>query len=372
MFKSPKKQFPTFNYRDISYQKCHAYFFVVDWSNKATEQAARLASFRPSNGTRSITGGSIIGKMANLTENRNYTTAQTLHCVPRHYGLYEKTFILAANIPLSVIAFLGNILIIAALQKVSMPSLHSASRIMFRSLAITDLCVGLITQPLFVSYLISIEHSERCHYLRILLFTIGALFSAVSCLTLAAISADRLLALSLGLRYRHVVTLRRVRVIVIICWFYCGSAAVIFIYNEHAQEALASLMVLLCVLTSTFCYTKIYLKLRRHQAQVQSHVSQGQTNGGCIPLNIAWYKKTLSSALWVQLTLVVCYLPFGIAVAIFAITGLSTPSFDFAWDVSFSFLMLNSTLNPFLYCWKMKGVRKAVKDTVKKIYCSSS
>ena len=89
-------------------------------------------------------------------------------------------------------------------------------------------------------------------------------------------------------------------------------------------------------------------------------------------MNIARYKKTVSSVLWVQLTLVACYLPFGIAVAIFAITGLSTPSFDLAWDLSLSSVMLNSTLNPFLYCWKMKEVSKAAKDVLKKMYCSSS
>ena len=48
-------------------------------------------------------------------------------------------------------------------------------------------------------------------------------FYGVSVLTSAAISVDRLLALLLGLRYRHVVTLRRVRV-VIICFRLIGAS----------------------------------------------------------------------------------------------------------------------------------------------------
>ena len=307
----------------------------------------------------------IIGKMANLTLDGNHTTIQELYCVPRLYGLSGKIFIYVANISLSFTAFLGNTLIIAALQRVS-ASLHSPSRALFLCLAISDLCVGLITQPLFVSYLISIDHSERCYYPRLLFYTIGAIFSVLSCLTLAAISIDRLLALSLGIRYRHEVTLRRVRVVVITCWFCGGSVAVAFASNETVAQVFFSLIVLLCVLTSTFCYTKIYLKLRHHQAQVQSHVLQGQ------PLNMARYKKTVSSALWLQMTLVACYLPFCIVVATFAITGVATAFFDFAWDLSVSFLSLKSTLNPFLYCWKMNEVRQAVKDKIKKIDCSSS
>ena len=150
--------------------------------------------------------------MANLTEKSNYTTIQEWYCATRRYGTDEKMFIVALNILLSTTAFLGNILIVAALQKVS-TSLHLPSRLLFRCLAVTDLCVGLTAQPLLVSYLMSPDNSKRCYYLRILFFTIGGYFSALSCLTLAAISIDRLLALLFGLRYRQIVTLRRVGVI---------------------------------------------------------------------------------------------------------------------------------------------------------------
>ena len=309
--------------------------------------------------------------MANLTEKLNYTTIQEWYCETRRYGIDEKIFIVALNILLSTTAFFGNILIVAALQKVS-TSLHLPSRLLFRCLAVTDLCVGLTAQPLLVSYLMSPDNSKRCYYLRILFYTIGGYFTALSCLTLAAISIDRLLALLFGLRYRQIVTLRRVAIIIMICWFCCGSVVLVFMYSEHVAQAFTSLILLLCVVASTFCYTKIFLTLRHQRNQVQDFVPRGRTKNGGKPLNIARYKRTVSSALWLQLTLVACYLPFGIAVAIFAMTGLSSPSFDFAWDVSLSFLLLNSTLNPFLYCWKMKEVRQAVKDTIRQFCCLSN
>jgi len=58
--------------------------------------------------------------------------------------------------------------------------------------------------------------------------------------------------------------------------------------------------------------------VRQHQAQIQEHVQQGQPNEQTLPspLNIAKYKKTVSSIAWVQLALVACYFPFGIAVAL--------------------------------------------------------
>ena len=59
---------------------------------------------------------------------------------------------------------------------------------------------------------------------------------------------------------------------------------------------------------SSLCYTNIFLNaVRRSQIHVQGQVKQA------IPLYLARYRKTVHIALWVQVTLVVCYLPLGIA-----------------------------------------------------------
>ncbi|CAH3173998.1 unnamed protein product [Porites lobata] len=53
------------------------------------------------------------------------------------------------NILLSITASLGNFLILIALRKVSVTSLHPPTKLMFQCLAVSDLGVGLISQPLF-------------------------------------------------------------------------------------------------------------------------------------------------------------------------------------------------------------------------------
>jgi len=132
-------------------------------------------------------------------------------------------------------------------------------------------------------------------------------------------------------------------------------------------------MIILCILTSIISYIKIYLRLRHHQIQLQENQQQqGQPpNGGEIPLNIARYKKTVSSIAWVQLALLVCYLPFSV-VNILSFHDVLHVDLGSASDVTFSFLFLNSSLNPILYCWKIKDVRQAVKDTIKFNCCVSS
>ena len=306
--------------------------------------------------------------MVNLTNYGNHTPIQEYFC-PAGLKTHHKIFILTLNIPLSSIAFLGNALIIAALQKVS--SLHPPSKLLLGCLATTDLCVGLISQPLYIALKMSTEHSERCHYLKMLFETIGSMFCAVSLLTLTAISVDRLLALVLGLRYRQVVTLGKVWILVVSFWFFSTAAAVIVSYNFHIGISIACIGVLMCTVTSIFCYTKIYVRLYRHQATVQDRTHRGKLNGGRIPLNIVRYRRTVSSALLIKLTLLVCYLPYGIFVGIVAITGLhiKSESLNFAWAVTVSLLLFNSSLNPFLYYWTMREVRQAVKDTIRQ-FCS--
>ena len=122
-----------------------------------------------------------------------------------------------------------------------------------------------------------------------------------------------------------------------------------------------------------FSYTKICLKLRHHQCHVLSHSHRGQPNEGGIPLNIARYKKTVSSIAWVQLALVICYLPFIIFLPV--TTYLEVwPGVGVFIDFEFSVTLVyfNSSLNPILYCWKIKEVRQVVEDTVKNVCCLSS
>ena len=66
----------------------------------------------------------------------------------------ELIFLLVLNISVSITAFLGNSLILVALQKES--SLHPPSKLLYRNLAITDLCVGVIVEPVYVAYFMSV------------------------------------------------------------------------------------------------------------------------------------------------------------------------------------------------------------------------
>ena len=156
----------------------------------------------------------------NLSGDGQQKAIGELNCSPDLTpGLHgQLIFISILNTFMSVNAFLGNALILIALQKEW--SFHPPSKLLLRSLTITDLSVGLISEPLTVTSWVSIANGHRnmCRYASAVGFLTANIFCGVSVLTLTAISVDRLLALLLGLRYRQVVTLKRTYVIAITFW----------------------------------------------------------------------------------------------------------------------------------------------------------
>ena len=296
-------------------------------------------------------------------------TYKVLACSPSSViGLQQQSiYFSAVNVFLSITAFLGNFLILVALNKET--SLHPPSKLLYRCLATTDLLVGLVTQPLYATYWISLvrENWSLCRYagdgIQISSYTL----CGMSLLTLTAISADRLLALLLGIRYRQTVTLKRTCIMTATFWILSVATGSISISHTRITRWYSIIVIPLCSVISIASYTSIFCTLRHHQAQVHDHVQQqpSQTN----VLNMARYRMAVNSALWVQLTLVVCYVPQLIMLLVIT-NRKNISSHVIVIDTITNILTyFNSTLNPFLYCWKAREVRQAVKQTIRQTLC---
>ena len=261
---------------------------------------------------------------------------------------------------------MGNAVILIALYKVS--SIYPPTKLFFRCLAITDLCVGLFVQPVYATEIMSrtIKINMNILLTKNLRIASAWILCGVSSITSTGISVDRFLALLFGLRYRHVVTLRRVRVVIICFWLIGVLCGALWVWREDISFKVTFIFLSLGLFTAIFCYTSIHIKLRYYKTRVQDNAPQGQANGRKIPLNIARYRKSVSSVLWVQLALVACYAPWGIVVVLYV----NEIESDVAWLVSETLVYLNSSLNPILYCWTIRVVRRAVKDIIRQSTCS--
>ena len=282
-------------------------------------------------------------------------------------------FLSILNILPSITASLGNTLILVALHKET--SLHPPTKLLFQCLAITDLCVGVITQPFYAVTLVSSVTTgmsrQLIYYRSILLRGSGFVLSQISICTSTSLSVDRLQALLSGLRYRHVVTLPRVRAVITCFWLISISVGSISFWNGSITVIAGFWLTVCSLTTSAICNSTIYYKLRQHQLQM-SPLSQGQPRGRQIPLNIARYKNSVSNVIWVQMALLTCYIPMLIVIILMASGQIPERQTEFAGHVARTCVYMNSSVNPILYCWKIRSVRKAAKDTIKQLNCCKS
>ena len=305
----------------------------------------------------------------NLTHDGNKEMLYAdLFCLPESTaGIKNQLIFLAAlNIFLSITALLGNSLILAVLRKES--SLHPPSKIMFQNLAIADFCAGIIAEPVIAICWLSVVNKrwDICRFALIATHITGYILGSTSLFTLTTISVDRLLALLLGLKYRQVVTLKRTGLTIAISWAVSIVSTTFYFWNYVITSWISSVAISLCLCTSFFSYSKIFLTLRHHRVRAQDHVNQ-QQQSQAIPMNIVRYKKAVFVTLWAQITLLVCYLPHGIVEA-FTQRGLSSTIF-LARSFTATLVYLKSTLNPIVYCWKMTEVRRAVIELIRDLFC---
>ncbi|XP_022810109.1 melanocyte-stimulating hormone receptor-like [Stylophora pistillata] len=296
-------------------------------------------------------------------------TYQELVCSSYFIGGLQKQSIHLAvvNMILSLTAFLGYSLILVALHKES--SLHPPSKLLYSCLAITDLLVGLITQPLYAIHRMStaFEHWNLCRYTGGAVSVTSYALCGVSFLTMTAISVDRLLALLLGLSYKQIVTLKRSYIFLAVVWVSSGAVALCYILDHPISLWYMYFMTPSCLVILLVSYSKIFRTLSHHQAQVQDNVQQqaSQTN----TLNIARYRKALHSALWVLSALVVCSTPSYLLEIVKNRKKTFSSDLVVIREIALTLLYFNSTLNPFLYCWKIREVRQAVQQTIRRVLC---
>ena len=308
----------------------------------------------------------------NITENAEEKTYERLFCSQeitagiRGYLIFISAF----NVLLAICSSLGNILILIALHKET--TLHAPSKLFLRSLAITDLLVGVISEPLTITYWMSAvrKRQDDCYNALFTSFIASYLLCGMSLLTLTAISVDRLLALTLGLRYRQVVTVKKACAFVIMFWIVSIIFSAMYAQNVRITIWYSHIVIPVSFFTSVSSYTKIFWELHRHERQVRGNIIQREqsSNSSSAPLNISQYRKGVSSVIWLQVAVAVCYLPHGIITALWTYSGQSS-AITVLRQLTLALVYFNSTLNPLLYCWKISEVRQLLKELLRRSFC---
>ena len=258
-----------------------------------------------------------------------------------------------------------NIVTIFTIHKTS--AMAKTLKTLLLSLAFSDVAVGLFSQPIYTFFLVKWLQLENinCNTYQVLNIS-GYLFSTASFLGVVAVSVDRFLAVHLHLRYQELVTHKRVVVVVIGKWLCSAFVSSITLWGlPSARNIIESVVAAFGFIITIVVYTRIYLTVRRHKNQIHSLQVQEVAHSDEIKHFIVLVKST-ASIFYVCLLLLICYLPFLICTAVIRIYGSSIALKQF-FLYSMTLIFLNSSLNPVVYCWKMRHVRHAIVNILRKM-----
>ena len=264
---------------------------------------------------------------------------------------------------LSYTAIMLNIVTLHAITKTS--SMPKTLKTLLLSLTVSDVGVGLLVQPFYTSLLVKwIQQSIPSCSTYKAFFVISDLFTFASFFGVVAVSVDRFLAIHLHLRYQELVTHKRVVAVVISIWVLSLFLSMLYFWVPPDVLLLFWCVIILFVLVlSAMVYIRIYLAVERHKNQIQAlQIQQLPENDEMA--NFASLIKSAVSTFYVFLVFLVCYLPCAISFATLKIFGPSIALKKFLL-FSLTLLFLNSSLNPVIYCWKMRHIRHAIMDILR-------
>ena len=258
-----------------------------------------------------------------------------------------------------------NIVTIHAIRKTAL--LPKPLRTLLLSLAASDVGVGLLVQPLYISTLVSRLNQKRIGCISYKGWSVVITFFCISSLlNVVTISVDRFLAVYLHLRYQELVTHKCFIAAVISIWLLSAiiSSSVFWDPLLFSSQVIRLVIVFVCLIIYW-----IYIVLKRHKNQIQGlqiqEVQQGVQNGDL--LNFLKLRKSAPGTFYVCIVFMICYLPSYILSFLLLARLLSPISFYKASLNTTTLLFLNSSLNPVIYCWKMGPIRRTLVDIMQGI-----
>ena len=271
-----------------------------------------------------------------------------------HYDL--NISIIVINTPFAIFAVLSTLLIVITIGKSQ--ELRVPANILLGSLAVTDLLVGLITQPLFITWRLMLHYpsticnSEVVHSLYECFLHLCA---GGSFLSLAYLSTDRFLAVSKPLHYRANVTTTQAARNMVILWL-AWIGIVVLRYSgidEETNQTITSVIAGTLVIYLVAAQIALIVSVKRNS--IHDLLSEGNAT-------VIASKREARIALtivYIFLALLVFLLPAVVVQIVLGFTSSNKSKTEL--NLAISALLINSSVNPLIYFWRGRDLRKAAR-----------
>ena len=279
--------------------------------------------------------------------------------------MIPKSVLYALLIPICIA---GNVLVLAAVWR--NPSLRTPSTIFLCSLAVSDLFVGFLVLPVNIAIaLIPLPRSSSNSRLFQATLVLTIQLCGVSLETMTAISVDRYLALRYHMRYPNLMTSKRAMYVAVTFWCKNFILSLLSIWKTNAILLVAVVNIALCLFISSITYNAIYRIVRRHQHQIHAQQQAVQSMNAEQNCKIQAKKRALNTFIY-YICMLLCYFPSAVSTLIWV-------TYEPPWNIMiislycYTIMFMNSAINPFLYIWRNREIRRGVLKILRKILCKT-
>ena len=256
---------------------------------------------------------------------------------------------------LCVVTVPGNLLICWVIIRDPNSELKSSFNYLILNLAIADLFIGIVTEPVFVWYHSSEAMRSEVLDLRWLVYMSYFMTSTASVLSIAALATDRYLAVT-STTIRKLSSSSAITASIAI-WIISGALPFLYFGTGFYTLAFifANTAIILTLILLVFYFVRIVKSLNAHEKHMRSALGHTAQRKGLLR-----EKKATKCFLFILFFFFVCSFPS--CVMIYVINLCSTCSCDVIhWcrDLQYLLVLVNSSSNQFLYAWRMNSFRRA-------------
>ena len=288
--------------------------------------------------------------LTSFTNTTNITRREGDRVVP---SMADSIIIIILNtitIPCTVIL---NVLVIKAVK--TTPRLRTNNNILLACLAVTDALTGLLGQPLFILWRIFLIFNLSSSK------TVGTSFVSFLLVTLVSsyfhlmlVTFERLIAIKFTMQYSNIITEKNMKIAVIVVWITASIYGVLRGTEKvNTARYLTGPLAISCILFLTFAYLIMYRETARHKEKIKTQQLPQEDVERFLKEN-----KALKTTLFVVGAVFVCLLPVGFFFVV-VVAGLRH-IFPINLPLILTCAMLNSLVNPLIYCWRQKEMKNVI------------
>ena len=275
------------------------------------------------------------------------------HTTPEAYAWL--VFITVISIITSPITFSLNALIIIAVK--TKHRVKTKSNLAIACLSSTDGIMGVIGQPLFISWVIAElqGNTSSTYCIRTLLSRIALRVLGIASLShLAMMNVERYIAIKHPLQYETIVTENSLTCLCVLPWITAILLTVPFADNNLYLTVDNSTM-FLCMAIIFYCQIVLYYETRRHQKEIAAQQVSLEAREKFLK-----EKKAFKLTTTVLFFLILCYLSLILARTLISKSVIK--SVNLAYIALFAGIIVaifNSIVNPIIYCVRIRQFRVA-------------